>query len=336
MKFVDEAVITVRSGNGGNGIVSFRREKYVPRGGPDGGDGGDGGDVVFRADPGLKTLLDYRYRRSYKAKNGAPGGSNRKTGRGAKALVLRVPVGTVVHDMNGGVIADLLEPGMEAVIARGGKRGAGNARFTQPWRQAPEFATKGKEGEEVEVRLELKLVADIGLVGLPNAGKSTLINRISRCRAKVADYPFTTLAPNLGVVEVGPGRTFVVGDMPGLIEGAADGTGLGLRFLRHCERARALVHIVDVSVEADPVSALATVDKELAAHGGELATRTRVIVANKTDMPDCDDACRALEKEALVRGADFCSISALTGEGVHELVGKMARLALTDNSSSMP
>ncbi|MBL6975278.1 MAG: GTPase ObgE [Deltaproteobacteria bacterium] len=332
MKFVDEADITVRSGKGGNGLVSFRREKYVPRGGPDGGDGGHGGNVVFLAESNLKTLLDFKYRRLYKAANGAPGGSNRKTGKSGKDLVLRVPVGTVIHDRNGEILADLDQPGQSAIVARGGKRGAGNHRFALPWRQAPDFATQGKPGEELEVRLELKLIADIGIVGLPNAGKSTLINRISRAKAKVADYPFTTLVPNLGVVEVDHGRSFVVADMPGLIQGAADGTGLGLQFLRHCERARALVHLVDVSTELSPVEALDTIAGELAAHGDQLQGKPRVIVASKIDVPGFEDGRNALEKHAASLGVPFMAVSALTGEGIPDLVWRLADLALTDNS----
>lgn len=332
MKFVDEAEITVRSGKGGNGLVSFRREKYVPRGGPDGGDGGHGGNVVFLADTSLKTLLDFRYRRLHKADNGAPGGSNRKTGKSGKDLVLRVPVGTIIYDKEGEVLADLDQPGESAIVARGGKRGAGNHRFALPWRQAPDFATQGKPGEELDVRLELKLIADIGIVGLPNAGKSTLINRISRARAKVADYPFTTLVPNLGVVELEHGRTFVVADMPGLIEGAAEGTGLGLQFLRHCERARALVHLVDVSPTLDPVEALTTIDRELDSHGDRLKDKPRLIVANKVDMPGSEEGRQALAEHASSLGIPFLAVSALTGDSIPELVWRLADLAQTDNS----
>lgn len=335
MRFVDEAVVTIRSGKGGNGMVSFRREKYVPRGGPDGGDGGRGGDVIVQADPGLKTLIDFRYRRKYQADNGANGGSSRKTGKRGKDLVVRVPVGTLIHSLEGQVIADLEEPGRKMVLARGGKPGAGNARFALPWRQAPDFATSGKAGEELEIRLELKLLADIGLVGLPNAGKSTLINRVSSSKAKVADYPFTTLVPNLGVVKVGPERSFVVADMPGLVEGAANGTGLGLQFLRHCERTRALIHLIDVG-EEKPLKDLGTVEEELVAHGAGLEDKTRVIVANKTDIPGTGSAVEELKAEARRRGAEFTTISALTGEGVPELVRIMARLALTDNSEPIP
>jgi GTP-binding protein len=329
MRFVDEVVITVRSGKGGNGLVSFHREKYVPHGGPDGGDGGRGGDVIFVAEQGLKTLLDFHYHRKHAAENGADGGNNNKTGRGGKDVVLKVPVGTVIFPAEGGEpLADLAEAGRQVVVARGGKAGHGNQNFCLPWRQAPDFATPGGPAVELELRLELKLLADIGIIGLPNAGKSTLINRISAAKAKVADYPFTTLVPNLGVVSLGPDRTFVVADLPGLIEGAAAGAGLGIQFLRHCERTRALVHMVDAS-GPDPVGALQTVERELAAHGGGLADRPVVIVANKIDMPDTEAAVEALRAEAAARRAPFFTLSGLTGLGLKPLVQRMADLAKT-------
>jgi len=336
MRFVDEASILVRSGKGGDGMVSFRREKFVPKGGPDGGNGGRGGDVVLTADRRLKTLLDFRYKRQYKAENGAKGGSNRRTGRSGKDLVIRVPVGTIICNISGELIADMKEEEQEVLIARGGRPGAGNSQFALPWRQAPDFATAGKDGEEIDLRLELKLIADIGIIGLPNAGKSTLINRVSSSRARVADYPFTTLVPNLGVVKVGPGESFVIADMPGLIEGASGGTGLGLRFLRHCERAGTLVHLVDVSVDEDPIESLVLVERELAAHHSELEKKPKVIVANKIDQPGTQAACSKLRRLARDRKALFFSISAITGEGVQELVRKIAELAAepTDKSGS--
>jgi len=328
MRFVDEAEITVRSGNGGDGIVSFRREKFVPRGGPDGGDGGRGGHLIVQADAGLRTLLDYRYRRSYRAQDGARGGPNRRTGRSGTDTVLRVPVGTTIFRADGEVLADLVEPGQQVIVCRGGRGGHGNARFARPWRQAPDFATPGEPGEEARIRLELRLLADVGIVGLPNAGKSSLINRISAARARVADYPFTTLVPNLGVVKVAPGVSFVVADMPGLVAGASQGVGLGARFLRHCERASALVYLVDASAPGDPVSALATVEKELRAHSTELADRPGLIAANKCDLPGTEAAVSRLREEAQRRGRAFFAISALTGLGIPALVEAMARLAL--------
>jgi GTP-binding protein len=333
MRFVDEVAIRVRSGAGGRGMVCFHREKYVARGGPDGGDGGRGGDVVFVADTGLKTLLDFRYRRRYEAGNGAPGGRNRKTGRSGEDLRLRVPVGTVVSLADGEVLADLTVAGQQLVAAKGGKAGLGNSHFALPWRQAPDFSIPPGESEERELRLELKLLADIGIVGLPNAGKSTLINRISEARARVADYPFTTLVPNLGVVSAGPGRSFVVADMPGLIEGAAEGVGLGIQFLRHCERTRALVHLVDASAPGDPVRSLEVVERELAAHGAGLADKPVLIAANKVDMPGAEDAVEALREAARARGAPFHALSALDGRGVPELVFAMAALAFAPDGT---
>jgi GTP-binding protein len=327
MRFVDEVTITVRSGRGGDGMVSFRREKFVPHGGPDGGDGGRGGDVVLVADPGLATLLEYHHHRKHHAEDGAKGGGSRRTGKGGRDCELRVPVGTLVFPATGGEpLADLTEPGQRAVIAKGGRPGAGNSHFALPWRQAPDFATQGKPAEELEIRLELKLLADVGIVGLPNAGKSTLINRISAAKAKVADYPFTTIVPNLGVVSLGPDRTFVVADLPGLIEGAASGAGLGTQFLRHCERTRGLVHLVDAS-GPDPVAALAAIEAELAGHGAGLEDKPVVVVASKIDLPGIDAAVEALKAAAAARRAPFFAISGRTGAGIPDLVRAMAALA---------
>lgn len=328
MRFVDEACIFVQAGKGGDGIVSFRRERFLPRGGPDGGDGGRGGNVVLKADERLHSLLDYRYRRFYKAEDGGRGGPNRKKGKAGRDVILRVPVGTVVYRENGELIADLSRPGEEVIVCRGGKGGLGNARFATPSRQAPDFATCGSDGEKALIRLELKLLADIGIVGLPNAGKSSLINRISAAKAKVADYPFSTLIPNLGVVEISPGVTFVVADMPGLIEGASKGLGLGTQFLRHCERARGLVYLVDCSPGMDPVYALDVVEKELKAYSEELWSRPGIVVANKCDVPGALQNAENLRQEAERRSRPFFAISALTGQGVEELVKAMGRLAL--------
>ncbi len=331
MRFIDEATIVIRSGKGGNGCVSFRREKYVPKGGPDGGDGGRGGDVVFEADPGMNTLLDYHFKRKHKAQDGAPGEGRRCTGRGGQELVLKVPVGTVVFDEGGEALGDLVEAGQRFVACEGGHPGRGNQNFALPWRQAPDFATPGGPAVERTVRLELKLLADLGLVGLPNAGKSTMINRISAAKAKVADYPFTTIVPNLGMVRVGD-RSFVVADMPGLIEGAAQGVGLGIQFLRHCERTRALAHLVDVSAEADPIEAFRVVENELSSHGGGLETKPVVVVATKIDMPGCEASRDALKVFAESRGLPFFAASARTGEGIEPLLWALARLALGTSS----
>lgn len=329
MRFVDEATITVRAGKGGDGIVSFCREKYVHRGGPDGGDGGCGGHVIVRADSSLQTLLDYRYRKSYRAEDGGRGGPNRRTGRNGRDQILRVPVGTLVLSDEGEVLADLCAAGQEVVVCRGEHGGRGNARFAKPWRQAPDCSTPGGEGEQAVIRLELRLLADVGIVGLPNAGKSSLINRISAARARVADYPLTTLVPNVGVVEVAPGVTFVVAGMPGLVAGASRGVGLGMRFLCHCERARAFVYLVDVSgAGGDQVVALRTVGGELRAHGQDLASRPALVAANKCDLFGSGEETQALRREAERLGRPFYAISARTGDGVPDLVRAMARLAL--------
>ncbi len=328
MRFIDEAVIEVCSGRGGDGRVSFRREKFAPKGGPDGGDGGRGGDVVLRAHPHMKTLLDYHFKRKHKAPDGAHGGTTNKTGLSGEPLVLNVPVGTVIFPEDGGEpLGDLVESGQELVVAVGGQPGAGNQHFALPWRQTPTFARPGGDGELRMLRLELKLLADIGLVGLPNAGKSTLINRISAAKAKVADYPFTTLVPNLGVVAIGD-RSFAVADMPGLIEGAADGVGLGHQFLRHCERTRALVHLVDAATAEDASADLDQVRRELAAYGHGLDKRPWILVASKADIAQDGPGIEALRGQAVRCAVPFHVISSLTGQGVRELVGAMAELAL--------
>jgi len=283
---------------------------------------------VLHAHPHLKTLLEYHFKRKYKAANGAPGGSSNKTGRSGETLELNVPVGTVVFPESGGEpLGDLVEPGQRLVVAVGGQPGAGNQHFALPWRQTPDFAKPGGDGETKVLRLELKLLADIGLVGLPNAGKSTLINKVSAAKAKVADYPFTTLVPNLGVVAIGD-RSFVIADLPGLIEGAADGVGLGLQFLRHCERTRALIHVVDVASSEDPVADLDRVRNELVQYGKGLDRRPWILVAGKTDLPDSAAGVEVLRAEAARRGVPFMAISSWTGEGVRDLVVAMARLAL--------
>ncbi len=331
--FIDEATITVRSGAGGNGSRSFRREKYVPFGGPDGGDGGRGGDVVLRADRNLATLVDVRMRRENRAEPGAPGGGGNKTGRGGQDLVIRVPVGTVVRERGGDPedepVADFTGDGDSCVVARGGRGGRGNARFATPTRQAPDFAEPGRPGEERVLELSLKLIADVGLVGFPNAGKSTLLHRISAARPRVAAYPFTTLVPNLGVAEVGD-RRFVVADIPGLVEGASSGAGLGDRFLRHVERTRVLVHLVDVGTtlleDGDPLDLYDKIRHELALYGGDLAARREIVALNKIDLLADRDRLRPLEQALCGRGREVFRVSGVTGEGVPELFARAANL----------
>lgn len=324
--FVDLAKVYVKAGDGGNGCLSFRREKYVPRGGPDGGDGGRGGDVVCAADPQLHTLMDFRYRTRFLAQRGGDGGSANRHGADGHDLLVRVPVGTVIRDAETGeVLADLAEAGRRVVVARGGRGGRGNARFKSSVNQAPRRTEPGRPGEERWVTLELKLLADVGLVGLPNAGKSTLLSRLTRARPKVGDYPFTTLVPNLGVAEY-RGETFVVADIPGLIEGAHEGLGLGHQFLRHIERTRVLIHVVDLSGagDRDPLEAYRTVNRELSLHGAGLETRPQLVAANKVDLPEARDRLpsfrEALEKE----GVRVVPISAATGEGLEDLLGLVA------------
>jgi GTP-binding protein len=326
--FLDEITLTVQAGRGGDGRVSFRREKFAPRGGPDGGDGGRGGDVVLEADPGLATLIDFRLRPEIKAPSGDPGQGSRKDGRGGEDVVLRVPVGTMVFDEEDALLADLSEPGVRFVAARGGRGGKGNANFTTPTRQAPDFATPGRAGERRRLRLELKLLADVGLVGLPNAGKSTLIRRLSAARPRVGAYPFTTLVPSLGVVELDD-RRFVVADIPGLIEGASGGAGLGDRFLRHVERTRVLVHLLDVGrmelEGADPCVDYATVRRELEAYDPALAERPEIVVLSKVDLLADRDRLDPVEKHFRAAGHPVLRVSGATGEGSAELVQCMLR-----------
>ncbi len=288
MKFVDEATIKVQAGDGGRGMVSFRREKFIPFGGPDGGDGGEGGSIYVVANQGLNTLADFRYRRGFKAKNGEPGGSADCSGRGGEDLEIVVPVGTVIYDTETEeALGDLAEDGKRLLVARGGKGGLGNQHFKSSTNRAPRRATPGYPGEKRELRLELKLLADVGLLGLPNAGKSTLISAVSAARPRIADYPFTTLHPNLGVVYVGEHKSFVMADIPGVIEGAAEGAGLGIRFLKHLQRTRLLLHLVDISPpdpQADPVKDARVIAAELKRFSPELAARERWLVLNKLDL----------------------------------------------------
>ncbi|MDR0325936.1 MAG: GTPase ObgE [Oscillospiraceae bacterium] len=318
--FIDTAVITARAGKGGDGSVSFRREKYVPAGGPDGGDGGRGGHIYLRADNQLTTLSDYRYKAKYLAPDGGRGGSKQCTGRGGEDLVLRVPLGTLVYDDESGRLLADLSDSEPFLLCKGGRGGWGNKRFAGAQRQAPQFAKAGLEGEALRVRLEVKMIADVGLIGFPNAGKSTLLSAISAARPKIADYPFTTLAPHLGVVTVDDDTGFLCADIPGLIEGAASGAGLGHEFLRHIERCRLLLHIVDAaSTEGrDPCADIDTIDAELAAHSIELAGREQLVVANKRDAVSDETVFERLREH--VKPREIFAISAATREGVGDLV----------------
>ncbi len=325
MKFVDEVNIRVEAGNGGSGCMSFRREKYVPRGGPDGGDGGDGGDVVLVANPDLNTLVDFRYKRLFRAEHGRRGQGSNCTGRQGEDLRIQVPVGTVVTERNTGeIMGELLVAGQQLTVAEGGRHGLGNARFKSSTNRAPRKTTPGKPGEQRDLGLELKLLADVGLVGLPNAGKSTFIRAVSAARPKVADYPFTTLYPNLGVVSLAPDRSFVVADVPGLVEGAAEGAGLGIHFLKHLARTRLLLHLVDVAPmdeSSDPVANARAIVAELERFSPELAARDRWLVLNKIDLlaPDAREAhCNALVERLGYAGPVY-HVSALSGEGCRKL-----------------
>lgn len=340
MKFFDEARIDIAAGKGGNGIVSFRREKFIPKGGPDGGDGGRGGSIIAVADRNINTLIDYRYARKHKAKNGEPGRGSDQYGAGAPDVVLRMPVGTVIRNADTGeLIADLNVDGERAVLARGGKGGLGNIHFKSSTNRAPRQSTPGQPGEALSVTLELRVLADVGLLGLPNAGKSTFIRAVSNARPKVADYPFTTLYPNLGVVRAGPESSFVIADIPGLIEGAADGAGLGHRFLKHLQRTDLLLHLVDlapVDPDADPAADARAIVNELAQYDAELAAKPRWLVLNKADMVTGDDRDEYIDeqvaaiREALTGAVGFdaeqpvFTISALTGEGCDALCRAVA------------
>jgi GTP-binding protein len=334
--FIDSARVTVRAGRGGNGCVSFRREKFVPRGGPNGGDGGNGGSVVFRADEGYNTLLHLHHRRLIRASRGAHGQGSNKTGASGTSVVIPVPLGTVIRDASSdAVFGDLVAAGQELVVARGGRGGRGNARFATATNQAPRRAEQGQEGEERELELELKLIANLGLVGQPNAGKSTLISRISAARPKIADYPFTTLEPHLGVMKA-PGddlRTLVVADIPGLIDGAHAGAGLGIQFLRHIERCEALVQLVDLAESGAIVDRVATIRHELGAYSPALAERRWMLVGTKLDAV-VDRTSRLAELEAAARryGVRASALSAVTGEGLQDLV--TALFALVEGGAS--
>lgn len=329
MKFIDEVNITVISGHGGAGCVSFRREKYIPKGGPDGGDGGKGGDVIIRAMSRLNTLLDLKYNKINAAKKGQPGRGRNCHGKDAADLIINVPVGTVIKDAETGEeLVDLIEDEATYLAAQGGRGGKGNAHFTSSTHRAPRFAQPGEEGEERDLKLELKLLADVGIIGFPNAGKSTLISRISEAKPKIADYPFTTLTPNLGVVRYKDFSSFVVADIPGLVEGAHLGTGLGIRFLKHIERTSLFVHMIDVSgfTNRDPLKDFDIINKELKEFSGDLIKNPQIVALNKidtvTDRVTVEEIAGTLEK----RGYPVFTVSAVTGEGLDVLIDKMAEL----------
>ena len=324
--FIDRARVHVKAGDGGNGCVAFRREKFVPKGGPSGGDGGRGGDVVLAADPGLNTLLPFRYRREFAAARGAHGEGSGRAGRSGRDRIIAVPVGTtVLDDATGEAVADLARSHQQVVVARGGRGGRGNAHFATPTHRAPREAEPGGTGEERWLRLELRLLADVGLVGLPNAGKSSLLARISAARPKVADYPFTTTEPVLGVVPLPDAPGIVVADVPGLIEGAHRGAGLGQEFLRHVERTRVLIHVVDLAGE-DPLRRLAVVEGELAQYAPSLEARPTIVAANKMDLPEARAHWEAFRAALAARGRTVLPISAATGEGIPQLLRAVVSL----------
>jgi GTP-binding protein len=337
--FLDEVTLTLTGGDGGRGCVAFRREKFVPRGGPSGGDGGDGGAVILVADRQQTTLLRYRHQKDFRGERGQHGEGSSRTGRSGQDLLLPAPLGTQVLDEDGGVLlADLVEDGQQCTAARGGRGGKGNAFFATATRQAPRYAQPGEAGQTIRVRLVLKLLADVGLVGFPNAGKSTLIARISAARPEIGDYPFTTLVPHLGVVDAGDHRSFVVADIPGLIEGAAEGRGLGHRFLRHVERCSALAMLVDLSsLEGrDPVSDLEVLERELEAYSPELAARRRVVLGTKIDALDEPARLERLRESSLSRGLLFIPVSSVTGEGIPALITRLDQLVRDVRAAGPP
>jgi len=326
--FIDRAKIRIKAGDGGNGVTAFRREKFVPRGGPSGGDGGHGGDVWLESDEGLNTLLHLRYNPEHKAERGRHGEGSNRHGREGVDAVVKVPVGTQIFDaVSNELLFDFTEPGQKFLAAKGGKGGWGNAHFATPTRRAPKFHYTGRPGEERELQLELKLIADVGLVGFPNAGKSTLISVVSAAKPKIADYPFTTIEPNLGVVDLGDYKTFVIADIPGLIEGASAGAGLGDRFLRHVERTKLMLHLVDVSSFSgrDPVEDYEIINQELLNYNEDLALRPQIVVATKVDALDDPERLEKLRLQAEYDKKEFFAISSVAKTGVDELVAAIAR-----------
>ena len=329
MKFIDEARITVESGSGGKGCVSFRRERFIPKGGPNGGDGGKGADVVFLASLRRRTLQQFRYKREFKAPSGGAGQGSQKTGRSGEDLVIEVPPGTLIRDAETGeLLKDLATPDTGYVAARGGRGGRGNARFKTSTNRAPRFAQPGEPGERLSLHLELKLLADVGLVGLPNAGKSTLITALSAATPKIGAYPFTTLTPHLGVVQTGWGEPFVVADIPGLIEGAHKGAGLGTRFLKHVERTRVLVHLLDAAAidPAEPLRDFRLINAELEAHNHDLGAKPQVVVLNKMDLPEAAAGAEAFRSAAEALGLTVVALSARENEGLKPLISHLLRL----------
>ena len=330
--FIDRAKISIKAGDGGDGMSSFRREKCAPKGGPNGGDGGRGGDIVFLADRNMNTLLDFRYKKKFKAQKGGDGEDTNKFGRHAEAVVIKVPVGTLVFDEETDeLIADLIEDGQTAIVGRGGRGGRGNARFANSVNRAPTFAEHGEPGEERTLRMELKLLADVGLVGYPSVGKSSIIATVSAARPDIAAYHFTTLTPVLGIVRIDDQTNFVMADIPGLIEGAHEGKGLGHDFLRHIERTRLIVHVLDVSgMEGrDPMEDYRKINKELAAYNERLSSRPQIIAANKMDLPDARSNYPAIESALKAEGREVFPVSAATGEGLQPLVRRIAEMLAT-------
>jgi GTP-binding protein len=339
MKFVDEVRIFVKAGDGGNGAVSFRREKFIERGGPNGGDGGNGGSVIFVADPQLTTLLDFRYQQHHRAKNGENGMGSDCNGRGAEDMILKVPSGTLIRNTDTGeLLVDLSEPGQQYVAAKGGRGGLGNMNFATSTRQTPRFAQEGTKGEECTLTLELKLLADVGLLGFPNAGKSTFISRVSRARPKVADYPFTTLVPNLGMVQYKDNLSFVMADIPGIIEGASEGVGLGHQFLRHVERCKVLIHLMDMGAEGEgrePLKDFDILNRELAKYSAELAKKPQVVAANKMDLTHAREKLDGFTAALRERGIAVFPVSTATGEGLQALMDATAEVLFTGRTDKL-
>ena len=330
--FTDYAKIIIKSGNGGDGAVTFRREKYVAAGGPDGGDGGKGGDIYFRVDPNANTLIDFRYTKKFKAQNGENGSGGNKYGKSGEDLYIDVPIGTIIRDSETGkIVADLSKEGQVELVLKGGRGGKGNSHFATATRQVPRFAQAGEDGEEKEVILELKLLADVGLLGFPNVGKSTFLSVVTDAKPKIANYHFTTIEPNLGVVKTEKGDSFVIADIPGIIEGASEGIGLGIQFLRHVERTRLLLHVIDVSgVEGrNPVQDFHTINEELKKYSEKLSQRKQIIVANKIDIMQDDTGYKELEKLAKEQNIEIFKISGATGQGIKELLNRVSEVLKT-------
>ena len=330
--FTDYAKITIKSGNGGDGAITFRREKYVAAGGPDGGDGGRGGSIYFRVDPNANTLIDFRYTKKFKAQNGENGSGGNKYGKSGEDLYINVPIGTIIKDAETGkVVADLSKEGQEELVLKGGRGGKGNSHFATATRQVPRFAQAGEDGEEKEVILELKLLADVGLLGFPNVGKSTFLSIVTEAKPKIANYHFTTIEPNLGVVKTKNGDSFVIADIPGIIEGASEGIGLGIQFLRHVERTRLLLHVIDVSGTEgrDPVQDYYTINNELKKYSEKLSTRKQIIVANKIDIMQDETKYKELEELSKKEGLEIYKISGATGEGIEQLLNRVSEVLKT-------